>query len=370
MPADATGGDPGGRGDLDHLGEVALIPPTGGPLRAGLVGVRYAEERGQVLEARLRLRLDAAGYRRVDADALFRLLPDLRSPEAAQFSGARGAEIEARLDPQLLPDLLAQAPAAAGAERLLLDLGRPHGGGGEGGKDGEGGEGAGHSPLLETERWFALKVLEDVPLPSALAARLSEGARVATGFTTVWLDAPAGGVGSSHLPRQLEQYGEAVPQMPETPDAPEATMKQVVEQVLSDHDIEYDAQPERSAYRFPVEGEDDSWVCLVVADEDRDTCLVYSVFQDDTPEERRPAMAEFITRANYGLPLGNFEMDYDDGEVRFKTSIDVEGDRLSPALFRQLLRANWSIMEQYYPGVASVASGEATPQEAVDRVEQ
>ncbi len=34
-------------------------------------------------------------------------------------------------------------------------------------------------------------------------------------------------------------------------------------------------------------------------------------------------MNEFITRANYGLPSGNFEMNYDTGEVRFRTSVFV-----------------------------------------------
>lgn len=52
----------------------------------------------------------------------------------------------------------------------------------------------------------------------------------------------------------------------------------------------------------------------------------------NVPEDRRLALAEFLTRANYGLFIGNFEMDWQDGEVRYKTSIDVAGDRLSTAL--------------------------------------
>jgi len=44
---------------------------------------------------------------------------------------------------------------------------------------------------------------------------------------------------------------------------------------------------------------------------------------------------KFLTRANYGMMIGNFEMDFTDGEIRYKTSIDVEGDKLSSALIKR-----------------------------------
>ncbi len=72
--------------------------------------------------------------------------------------------------------------------------------------------------------------------------------------------------------------------------------------------------------------------------------------------ERRAALAEFVTRANFGLVVGNFEMDMDDGEVRYKTSIDVEGDRLSTALLHQLVRVNLEMMDKYLPGLYAVAN--------------
>jgi len=42
---------------------------------------------------------------------------------------------------------------------------------------------------------------------------------------------------------------------------------------------------------------------------------------------------EFLTRANYGLNIGNFEMDFQDGEIRFKTAIDVEEVILRLSIF-------------------------------------
>jgi hypothetical protein len=44
--------------------------------------------------------------------------------------------------------------------------------------------------------------------------------------------------------------------------------------------------------------------------------------------------------ANYDMIIGNFELDLRDGEVRYKTSIDFEGDRLSFAYINNLVYTN------------------------------
>ncbi|MEO1389173.1 MAG: YbjN domain-containing protein [Cyanobacteria bacterium J06634_6] len=76
-------------------------------------------------------------------------------------------------------------------------------------------------------------------------------------------------------------------------------------------------------------------------------------------------MAQFITRANYGLILGNFELDYTDGEIRYKTSLDVEGDRLTPALTKNLISTNVMTMNQYLPGLLAVLEQQTPPGQAI-----
>ena len=121
--------------------------------------------------------------------------------------------------------------------------------------------------------------------------------------------------------------------------------------------------------RVGFEGENGQWTCYAQALEEQTQLLVYSICPVKTPEDRRMAVAELLTRANYGLFIGNFELDFDDGEIRYKTSIDVEGDRLSPALVRPLVYANVMMMDRYLPGIMSVIYGDVAPAEAVARVE-
>ncbi len=121
--------------------------------------------------------------------------------------------------------------------------------------------------------------------------------------------------------------------------------------------------------RFNHESAAGSWVCIAHCRESEDRFIFYSIGIAATPEDRRPAVAEYITRANFGLLIGNFEMDYDDGEVRFKTSIDVEGDRLSTVILDHLVRINVQMMEKYLPGLITVIEEGVAPLDAITKVE-
>ncbi|MBN1137975.1 MAG: YbjN domain-containing protein [Anaerolineae bacterium] len=122
--------------------------------------------------------------------------------------------------------------------------------------------------------------------------------------------------------------------------------------------------------KLGFQGERGQWSCYAQAREEQAQLLFYSVCPVKAAEDRRMALAEFLTRVNYGLFIGNFELDMDDGEIRYKTSIDVEGDRLSPALVRPLVYANVLMMDRYLPGIMSVLYGNAAPAEAIAKVEE
>jgi hypothetical protein len=105
----------------------------------------------------------------------------------------------------------------------------------------------------------------------------------------------------------------------------------------------------------------------------RDTQLqfiFYSICPIAAPEDKRSAIAHFLTLAHYGLLIGNFELDFNDGEIRYKTSIDVEGDRLSHALIKRLVYTNVTMMDEYIPGIKAVIEKGISPEEAIGAIEQ
>jgi len=117
-------------------------------------------------------------------------------------------------------------------------------------------------------------------------------------------------------------------------------------------------------------GDSGSWMCYAQAREEQQQFVFYSVMESNVPADRRQAVAEFLTRANYGLTLGNFEMDFTDGEVRYKTSVDVEGGELTKQMVKTLVYVNVLMMDKYLPGIMSVIYAGTSPADAVARIEQ
>jgi hypothetical protein len=89
---------------------------------------------------------------------------------------------------------------------------------------------------------------------------------------------------------------------------------------------------------------------------EHDAILFYSICPLRVPEELRLEAAHFLTRANYGLASGNFELDFADGEIRFKTVLDVDSE-LNAAAVKRAVRANGIAMETYLPGIGAVIAG-------------
>lgn len=126
----------------------------------------------------------------------------------------------------------------------------------------------------------------------------------------------------------------------------------------------------KTALQTAFAGENGRWNCYAQAREEQHQFVFYSVIPVNAPEARRAAVVEFITRVNYGLIIGNFELDYSDGEIRYKSSLDVEGDELTEDLIRNAVYRNVYTTDRYLPGIMSVIYADADPAEAVARIEQ
>jgi len=97
--------------------------------------------------------------------------------------------------------------------------------------------------------------------------------------------------------------------------------------------------------------------------------IFYSVCPLNATKSKLQAIAEFIIKANYGMIIGNFELDFNDGEIRYKTSIDVEGEKLTSVLIKQLVFTNVAMMDKYLPAIRSIIEDNLSPDEAIALVE-
>lgn len=125
---------------------------------------------------------------------------------------------------------------------------------------------------------------------------------------------------------------------------------------------------DRPVIRLPFQGKTASWACIAQADEERERFVFYSICPLQTPKERFSAMFEFLTRANYGLMVGNFEMDVSDGEIRYKACVGLKNVEINDPLFHNAIYPSLWTMDKYLPGIMMVLTGKSA-EEAIQYVE-
>ena len=149
-------------------------------------------------------------------------------------------------------------------------------------------------------------------------------------------------------------------------------MSQILDIVASYFDKNgwpYSRQDDSPVLATRHRGVNGEWPCYAWASEERGQFAFFSKCPVTAPPDKRATVAEFVARANYDLILGNFELDFTDGEIRFKTSIGVLHDRLTNALVDQMIFANIIMMDRYLPALMKVISSDISPEEALAEVE-
>ena len=99
-----------------------------------------------------------------------------------------------------------------------------------------------------------------------------------------------------------------------------------------------------------------TWRFYAQVVEEQQLLLLYSICPLRVPDERRSEVSHFLTRINYGLSAATFELDFDDGEVRCKTVLQLDTE-LDGSVLKRSVRANGLAMETYLPGIRSVIAG-------------
>lgn len=80
-------------------------------------------------------------------------------------------------------------------------------------------------------------------------------------------------------------------------------------------------------------------------------------------------VCEYLTRANFGLNFGNFELDFNDGEIRFKVSYNVKDGMVGFDALDDLVSMPVAMFNRYGNGLLAVSMGMMTPEKAIEQAE-
>lgn len=358
--------------------ELTLHDCSKSPLTVHAITLSLTKQNNELIACRLTFCVNPQLYQRIDTAALFNLKPDACNPlSAGKFLSEPDITIETSLKPDLLPLLAEHATNVEEAANYILKLSREEP----------------ENILLSTESWLALSVKQQQQSgevgyrtlwsyisPENLAQTVNPGEEIAQGiidFFQDWTEANLATKTQKAATKMLEVIDKTLTEFdniePEENLPTSPTDGNIFEEMInffSADEWPFVQLPGQPALQISFQGENGKWNCYARAREEQKQFVFYSICPVNAPEDKRLAVAEFITRANCGMMLGNFELDFSDGEISYKTSIDVEGDRLSSVLIQRLVYANVMMMDEYLPGILSVIYGNVSPSEAIAQIEK
>ncbi len=145
-------------------------------------------------------------------------------------------------------------------------------------------------------------------------------------------------------------------------------MLDIIKNYLDKKEWRYSKLEKANVLVFGIGGKNGSFQCIAQLIEEHYQFLFLSICGSNTPSNKRNDMLILLNHINHGLITGNFEMDNNDGEVRFRTSIDYENILLNEDVVEQLIMSNIISMDKNLPFLMSVMYGGNTVEEAIETI--
>lgn len=362
--------------------DLTLRDRTQSSLSIHAVTLSLIKYNNELIEYRLTFKTRWELYQHIDTEGLFNLKPEIRlSFSDKKFLSETNVEIETSLKLDLLSHLTEQSTNIDQVAQYILYLSQQR-------LD---------NPLLYTENWLGLSVKQEQESeeagyrtiwaylsPSVIAQALTsseENSELSVNFLNQLTKANLSVMAEKATSEILEDMSHFFQELTKTSSQEITKITEDITGIIRQPILEaiinffkadnwdFIQIEEKPILQTAFSGSNGNLNCYAKAREEQKQFSFYSIYPDNVPEEKRQAIAEFLTRANYGMTIGNFELDYTDGEIRYKTSIDVEGDRLTNALIKTIVYTNVSMMDEYLPGIRAVLEHDVAPSDAIAAIE-
>lgn len=127
---------------------------------------------------------------------------------------------------------------------------------------------------------------------------------------------------------------------------------------LENDDWKYEYDAEKHVIRTGINLKSkikSSKIIIIFREESYSVILSSPIYGD---KDNLGELMKYLTMANYGLQNGNFELDVNDGEVRYKTFVNCKGlDSLPMDIIQDSIYVGCVMMDTYGNGIAALALG-------------
>jgi hypothetical protein len=140
-------------------------------------------------------------------------------------------------------------------------------------------------------------------------------------------------------------------------------------QYLNVHGWNAERLAEQTAFKAHKEGELCPLVYYFQIKSDLEQFLFYVVPDINLFEQMLQPTAEYVCRANHGLRIGNFELDFRAGRLSFKSSLNFRGVELTDRLLDNVIQPALTAFDEFFPGASNVIAGLDSPADAIRKME-
>jgi len=123
--------------------------------------------------------------------------------------------------------------------------------------------------------------------------------------------------------------------------------------------------PDGRTLSFVFDGQNSDLYVYVYVPETIDVVVVYCSCPFDIPQNTIEAAKEFVARVNYTMLVGSLDLNVDDGDLRFRCSVDFRGVGLTQDLFRNVRNPPAFGMDRYLPAIRALVIEQRSPLEAL-----
>ncbi|WPU98210.1 YbjN domain-containing protein [Mucilaginibacter sp. cycad4] len=145
-------------------------------------------------------------------------------------------------------------------------------------------------------------------------------------------------------------------------------MLELLKSYFEQQNWKYSYVDDETKLNITINGENGSFECHAgyFNDETHGGFIFLSIVGSDCPDNKKIQMAELLTRLNFDQYLGNFELDFETGEIRYKTSLVYNKIQPDLEMVDNLIKFNIIVMDNSLPGIIGLIYNDLAPLEAYE----
>jgi hypothetical protein len=140
----------------------------------------------------------------------------------------------------------------------------------------------------------------------------------------------------------------------------------IIKEFLKSQEWQFTQVEGKNVLLFGIGGKNGNFQCIADLIDEDNSLIFYSVCGANTPENKRLDMLQLLNDLNYKLFFGNFEMDFQAGEVRIRTSISFKHFELNQDFIEELIMSNIVTIDKSLPSIVGLMFGEISVEKALE----